>query len=178
MDDETTPAAPPSRRGFLIGGGVVVAVAAGGGVAVGLATGPDEPKALDTIVANLSVELTAAAKAERALIATVQAALTTAHGPNKRILRAILDDHTAHLSAIEATVTDDAYPATPPSSAAPSGATASPAPPTRARRADVLAAEGRASRAAAARALRLSGRDAVLFASIAASEATHAAVLA
>jgi hypothetical protein len=169
-------APPPSRRGFLVGGGVVVAVAAGGGVALGLASGSDKPAKLGPREPHVSQELAAAATSERALIATVDAAVAGAHGSTKRVLQAIRGDHAAHLAAIEAAISDDAYPATVSSSASTSAPASAP-PPKNVRNADVRKGEARAARAAAARALRLTGRDAVLFASIAASEAAHAEVL-
>ena len=58
-------------------------------------------------------DLTAAVDAERALLATVDAALAHAHGATKRLLRAIRDDHAEHLAALTAAVRDDAYPAHP-----------------------------------------------------------------
>jgi hypothetical protein len=189
MDDETSdgftspslhgsPAMPepgpasPSRRGFLIGGGVLVAAAAGGGVALGMTTSSRHTPQSLPLVAHVAKELTAAVAAERVLLSTVDAALARSHGPAKRMLRAIRDDHAAHLAALSAAVRDDAFPAPVPKSSA------SPPPVTgKIQPADIRKAERRASHAAAARAMQLSGRDAALLASIAASEATHAELL-
>jgi hypothetical protein len=164
--------APPSRRRFLIGGGVLVAAAAGGGVALGMtASSRHTPQSLP-LVAHVAKELTAAVAAERALVASVDAAMAHAHGPAKRVLRAIRNDHVEHLAALSAAVRDDAFPAPVPKSSSSSAPVTGPI-----RQADIRAVERRASRAAAARAMQLSGRDAALLASIAASEATHAELL-
>lgn len=173
MDDQTP---PPSRRGFLIGSGAVIVVAAGAGVVVGNALAPSKTSVLTPKVKQASRELTAAAGSERALLATVDTALTTANGHHKRVLHAVRADHAAHLAAIEAAIADEIGPVALPS-ASTSVVSTPPTPVTTASTADVRAGETRASRAAAARAMRLAGRDAVLLASIAASEAAHAEVL-
>jgi hypothetical protein len=153
---------------------VVVAAAAGGGVALGIATSSGHAAQNRIFTPHVPAELPAAVLAERALLATVDAALLHAHGQTKRLLRAIRADHAAHLAAIRAALTEETFP--PPTSSATASAPV-PQPHGRVRAAHVRTAERRASRAAAARALRLSGRDAALFASIAASEATHAELL-
>jgi hypothetical protein len=170
MDDQTP---PPSRRGFLIGSGAVVVVGAGAGAVVGAALASDKFGVLTPRAKQASRELTAAAAAERALMATVDDAVTTAQARHKRVLQAIRADHAAHLAAIEAAIADEIHPAAS-VSASPS---VSVAPPVPAGTSDLRSGESRAARAAAARALRMSGRDAVLLASIAASEAEHAVVL-
>ena len=170
----------PTRRGLLVGAGVVAAAAAGG-VALGLATGGSDAT---PFVARPSRELSAAAAAERALIAMVDSALVRARAQQRAHLHAIRADHVAHLAAIEAAIADEMYPATRPSGSGAASASR-PASPTRSRRpsgppvslATARSRERAAATAAAARALRLSGRSAALLASIAAAEATHAELL-
>jgi hypothetical protein len=139
--------------------------------------------------------------AEVALIADVDSALGTAHPRIRRSLRAIRADHVAHLTALRAAIVDDVYPLAAPSpfaagsasvsasNSAASGSASGPSSPGASRSAsstagapvpvsDIRAGELRASRGAAARAARMSGRDAALLASIAASEASHAELLA
>jgi hypothetical protein len=158
----------PSRRTVLAGGGLVLAAAAAG-VAAGVAsdrsgaagsTGPVQPD-----------ELRAAAAAERTLIAAVDAALTESSGPRRHTLRSIRADHVAHLAALEAAAAQVAG-TSPPTASAPARSRPSGGP------AALRTGEQRAAGAAAARALRLSGRDAALLASIAACEAAHAEWLA
>ncbi|MGH8860596.1 MAG: hypothetical protein ACRDVG_05070 [Jatrophihabitantaceae bacterium] len=113
MDERPFPHGPlpqprPSRRGFLVAGAVTLA-AAGGGVALGTATGPDDHVALDPAASR---ELGAAADAERARIAQVDAALRGARAGGRAALRAIRADHAAHLAAITASIADAVYPAT------------------------------------------------------------------
>jgi hypothetical protein len=148
-----------SRRGLLIGGAVVV-LAGGAGVAVGARRqpGPDEP------VGRPPADLVSALNAEIALIATIDAT-TGGTGPIRAVMRQIRAEHVAHRAALEAAVA--AYPqgplGTPPAGTA--------------RAVDVAglrSAEELASSRAAARAVRLTGNQAVLLASIAASEASHA----
>jgi hypothetical protein len=175
MDDvpaHDSPGRAASRRSVLIGGGIAVLAAAGGGIALGVATTPAAGEHPST-AARVPAELAAAVAAETELIAGIDSVLGTARAHTKRALRDIRADHVAHLAALRASIIDNIYPlATPSASASP--AAPSPAAPTP----DVRAAELRASRAAAARAGRLSGRDAALLAGIAASEASHAELLA
>jgi hypothetical protein len=163
---------PPSRRGFVVAGAVAV-LAAAGGVAAGRDTGSQAA----TPPFAVAHALTDAAEAERALLEQVDAALARATGPRRAQLRQIRADHVAHLTAIKASIADALYPATPPAAA--SGSTSPSSSPARARVsvAQVRAGEQQASRAAAARAAQLTGRPAVLLASIAAAEATHAELL-
>ena len=168
MSDDGVPAAADrparshprgsSRRDFLVAGAIGV-LAAGGGVAVGVATTRSSPRRKP----ESQRVLVAAISAERALIARVDA---TSH-PDQALHRLRID-HAAHLRALQAAAGQAAQiPA------------ASPAP-TQARtttRAELRAAEQQASTRAAQRAVHLSGRDAVLLASIAACEATHAVLL-
>jgi hypothetical protein len=181
MNDQTAPARPgiASRRGFLIGGGAVVALAAGGGVALGLAATSDRSE--QPAVApepHLSPELTAAADSERALLAQYDAALANARGHHARVLRAIRANHAAHLTALRAALADDAYPLPTPTRSSSRPTSPAPTTPASPDRAALRGSETRAARAAADRALRLGGRDAALLASIAASEAAHAELLA
>jgi hypothetical protein len=171
---------------------VLVAAAAGGGAALGVSATSRHTTQSLPFVAHVAKELTAAVAAERALLATADAAVAQAHGAEKRVLRAIRNDHAEHLAALTAAVRDDAFPApapgssTSPTNTTPASSSALPSalpstlaskPTGRISSADVRKGEQRASRAAAARALHLSGRDAALLASIAASEATHAELL-
>jgi hypothetical protein len=151
-----------SRRAVLLSGLATLA-AAGGGVTIAAlqhvdsdASGPEPPP-----------DLVSALMAERSLIASLDASM--ASEPALAVFaRAARADHVAHAAALEAAVA--AYPRT---------AVASPSTsPTQAMtRAALRAAEQRASATAAARAAALSGRDAALLASIAASEASHAELL-
>lgn len=176
MDDvpaHDSPGRAASRRGVLIGGGIAVLAAAGGGIALGVATTPAAGEHPST-AARVPAELAAAVAAETELIAGIDSVLGTARGHTKRALREIRADHVAHLAALRASIVDDVYPLATPSASGSPSASRPPAAPSP----DVRAAELRASRAAAARAGRLSGRDAALLASIAASEASHAELLA
>lgn len=170
----------PSRRAFLLGGGA--AVVAGAGAGVGAEFWRDRPRPAPR--PPRPVVLLAALTGERDLIATLDAALPGA-GADRAALRAIRADHAAHERALVAAVAqagrpDLATPA-PAASSAPSGLSPSPSPsPSAAPAPDAAAlrrAEIVASRRAAARADRLTGRDAALLASIAASEAGHAELL-
>lgn len=172
--DETTPrrprpgpahAAPApgsriSRRWFLAGG---LAVLTGGGAGVGAdfwrhhrpAPLPPPPAAL-----------LAAATVEQALIADLDA--TTGGPPEvRRVIVAARADHAAHLSAVQDLLTSYRAP------------TARPALPRGTPRtlAQLRVAEQRAAAGAASRASGFGGTRAALFASIAASEATHAELL-
>jgi hypothetical protein len=164
------PQPPPSRRGFLVAGGLAV-LAAGGGVWAAVSADDKSPTPAPPTVPR---DLRAAAATERELLAQVDAAAGHTHGADREVLRAVRADHVAHLAAIEASIADALYPALPSTSASSSA----PAPaPGVVRVADLRAAEGRAARAAADRAARLTGPAAVLLASIAAAEATHAEAL-
>ena len=171
MEDESSRGSGhPSRRTFLVVSGGLVVAGAAGGVALGLASGPSSSSG--PLVAHVSAELTAAAAAERSLIATVDAALPSARGSRRAALRLVRSDHVAHLRAIEGAIADAVYPAVRSASAS-----ASSSPPV-AVHGPVATAERAASRVAAARAGRLTGAPAVLLASIAAAEASHAELLA
>jgi hypothetical protein len=170
------PQAPPSRRGF-IAVGVLAAAAAGGGVWLATSAEDDGGRAATP---SVSPELRAAAGAERELLATVDAALEHAHGAHRSALLTVRTDHAAHLKAIEGAIADALYPLPASPSAAPGSATGSstaPPPAGKVRIAQVRAAEQRAAVVASARAAKLTGRSAVLLASIAACEATHAEFL-
>src|SRR5690242_9563617 len=170
------PQAPPSRRGFVAVGVLAVAAAGGG---VWLATSADDGNG-GSAPPSVSRELPAAAAAERDLVATVDAALKHAHGAHRGALQTVRADHLAHLKAIEAAIADALYPNAPSSAAASASASASSSTSPGAgkvRIADVRAAGQRAAGAGSDRAARLTGRAAVLLASIAACEATHAELL-
>jgi hypothetical protein len=167
---------PPSRRRFVLGTAAAGVVAAGAGVATGWLTSSAHNSPAQAIVPHVRSQLSEAVTAERELLATVEAALHAAKGTSKQVLHAIRADHRQHLQALQAAVGADSFPAAP-SSGAPSGSGSSPPSPSAASVDDVRTAEQRASKAAAARALQLSGRDAGLLASIAASEACHAELL-
>jgi hypothetical protein len=151
-----------SRRAVLLSGLATLA-AAGGGVTIAAlqqvdpdSSGPEPPP-----------DLVSALMAERSLIASLDASM--AREPALAALaRAARADHVAHVAALEAAVA--AYPRTAISSSS--------TPPAQAlTQAALRAAEQQASVTAAARAAALSGRDAALLASIAASEASHAELL-
>ena len=112
--------------------------------------------------------LTDAVERERTLIARIDAAIAAGNqDPRLPIIRA---DHAAHLRVLQAKVQDLTRPTAtaPPPSLAP----VAPVPV-----AELRAAEGAAAAEAAVAALRLSGEVAVVLASIAASESTHAELL-
>ncbi|MDT4931580.1 MAG: hypothetical protein QOF92_4447 [Pseudonocardiales bacterium] len=183
MDDSTTPWRPQpgprhaspdrppggtSRRWFLAGGAAVV-LAAGGGVGADflLTKRPSDqppPAPPDALLA--------AAETERALIADLDA--TTGGAPAVRqVISQARANHAAHLSALRGLLADYRTPSPTPST--------SPTPPVRGTprtAAQLRAAEQRAAATAAQRASALDGTMAALFASIAACEATHAALLA
>jgi hypothetical protein len=140
----------------------VVAGAAGGGVALGLSGGTTTPAPLqpDVRAALIHAEL-----AELELAAGTRRALRDARGAERTLLRLVHHDHLAHLAAIRSVIAEAAYPAEPPRMRRR---------PRQAPHRDVAAAEARAARAAARRALQLTGAPSALLASIAACEATHA----
>lgn len=153
-----------TRRAFLAAGGLVVAGAAGGGVALGLsggtsATSPQRPEVHEALLH--------AALDEQDLIAAAARAMHSAHSADRPTLRLVHDNHVAHLTAVRGAIAEAAYPAGP----------------AHIRRhprhapGDLAAAEARAARAGARRALQLTGAPSALLASIAACEATHAELL-
>lgn len=152
----------PGRREVLVAGLVVLA-AAGGGSA--LATiGPPGPQAGHP---SPPAELLAAYAAEQDLIAAIDASVQA--DPSLRAdLVAVRADHAAHADALAQIL--DGYFGKPRPAAAPT--------PQPASRAELAAAEQRASGAAASRAAALAGPLATVLACIAASEATHQQVLA
>jgi hypothetical protein len=153
----------PSRRGVLVGGALGV-VAAGVGISVAVATKPEPAR--DDVTAPS--HLLAALAAEHALLASIDAIVhpSAALRPMLRQLRA---DHAAHRAALHAAIarTGSLAELTPSSSRRP-------APPSKA---ELRAAEQHAAARSARLALLLHGSDAVLLASIAACEATHAELL-
>lgn len=169
----------PSRRTFLVGGGV--AVVAGAGAGVGAEFWRDRPRPAPK--PPRPAVLLAALAGERRRIAALDAALPGA-GSDRAALRAIRSDHVAHERALATAVAQAGRPDL--VHPAPAGSTASSAPtpsgpaPEDAAPEDAAAlrrAETVASRRAAQRADRLTGRDATLLACIAASEAGHAEML-
>src|SRR5690242_18311429 len=158
------PQPPPSRRGFLVVGGLAAVAAAGGA----WWAASDDGTTSASVPTALVAELHAARTAEDELIATLDAALKHAGGHGSA-LRQLHADHKAHAKAIAALVADVLYPATPSASSAPLER-----PSGRVAVAAVRTAEMHASRVAAQRAAKLTGEAAVLLASIAACEATHA----
>jgi len=158
-DQRASPAGlPVARRTVLLGGLAVLGGAAVGGLAAlqhERGTGAAEPP----------VELIDARQAEQTLIDSIDA--SSGHDPNLRAgLAAIRADHQAHLAALDAAI--GRYAAVAPATArgaAPIG------------RAALRVAEQRAAVRAAQTAAALAGRDAVLLASIAACEASHAELL-
>ncbi|HEY2271819.1 MAG TPA: ferritin-like domain-containing protein [Jatrophihabitantaceae bacterium] len=172
---------PPSRRNFVLGTAAAGLVAAGAGVATGWLTSSGHGSPAAAFAPKIPPQLSAAVIAEQDMLVTVESALHGAKGATKQALRAIRDDHREHLKALQSALQADAFPAAPSASSAPTGApsgsASSPSTPSTATVDEVRSAEQRAAKAAAARALSVSGRDAGLLASIAASEACHAAWL-
>jgi hypothetical protein len=162
------PQPPPSRRGFLVVGGLA-AVAAGGGV--WWAVSDDGTKGAAP-PAHLVRALHGAAAAELGLIGTLESALKHPGGSSAATLRAIRADHAQHLAAIHALIADVSYPATPSNSTESAYSNGG-----RVSLAELRTGEQQASRAAARLAGALTGQAAVLLASIAACEATHAELL-
>jgi hypothetical protein len=157
---EAAPPPPPSRR-FVLGTAALVLLGAGGGVGWSFwRTRSHTPRVAPPA-------LIAAARAERALLAAVDADLT-AHPDRAALLRQIRADHAAHAAALDAAIAD--HVGRRPTTSTPA--------PTQPAGGTLLTAERSAATAAARRAGQLTGRDAVLLASIAACEAGHAAVLA
>jgi hypothetical protein len=114
--------------------------------------------------------LTAAAAAERALIADLDA--TTGGAPEvRRFIVQARADHTAHLAALTALLASYRAPAGSPSTSAPAR------PGTARTLAQLRAAEQRASATAAGHAAALRDAQAALLASISACEAGHAELL-
>jgi hypothetical protein len=156
-------ASESSRRGFLLGSTAVVVIAGAGGAAVGVLRARSHP----ATPAEAPAVLLAAQRTELRLIADLDASI--ARRPvNVALLRQLLADHSAHLTALSSAIALTTGPA----------ATAPLSPAGRPRTTAQLAtAEQTASRTGTARALELTGTDAALLASIAACEATHAELL-
>jgi hypothetical protein len=151
-----------SRRGLLLGGLGVLVAGAGGVTAGALRHRPVEHREPPP------AELVAALAGEQSLIAGIDAT-TGGDASVRAALRVIRADHAAHLDALQAAAR--AYPG------ASSSVSPSVPPATALTRAALRDAEQAASTRAAAQAATLSGADAALLASIAACEATHAALL-
>jgi hypothetical protein len=152
------PAAPatPSRRDVLVAA-LVVAAAAGAGVS-GAFAGALRPMSGHPLPPP---ELIAAATEEQALLAALDG--TAGAGLEPAVVQSLRADHRAHLAAISAVLDQLGHTAPLPAATAPSGGLA--------------AAETAAARRGASRAAALAGAPAVLLATIAACEASHAAVL-
>jgi hypothetical protein len=168
MDESSGVSLPPagrqrgtSRRWFLAGGAAVL-LGGGSGVLAEVLTsrapaGPPPAPA----------GLVAAAAAERALIADLDA--TTGGAPGvRRVIVAARADHAAHLAALTRLLR---------TYRAPAGTSAARQQGTPRTLVQLRAAEVRASEGAVRRAVALDGATATLLASIAACEATHAALL-
>jgi len=150
----------PSRRGFLFGASAVVA-AAGGGVAAALLR--SRPKEKVSYPASPQV-LLAAVEAETRLIEAIDAA----HDP--AALVHLRDDHVAHREALLGAVQlATGTPTTQPSGSPPAQ--------PRLSLTQLRSLEQAAATAAATAAASLTGAPAVLLASIAACEASHAELL-
>ena len=154
-----TPPAPRrhTRRWFLAGG---LAILAGGGAGVGAAFLRRHPKHHPPAA---PADLVGAAEAERRLIADL-VATTGGNADVRVVIDQATANHRAHLGVLEGLL--GAY--------APPSATPSRTPGRPRTKAQLRAAEHAASGTAAAHALRLTGRQSALFASIAACEASHA----
>ncbi len=158
----------PSRRTVLATGALCVA-AAGAGVGAGVVATRSAPRARSDAEATLR----AAVAAERALITAAERAMVTAldaaahpAASLRPLLRQVRADHIAHLAALQAALV-----------LAGGGPNPAPSRPVATNRAPLRTLEQRAAARAAARAALLDGRDAVLLASIAACEASHAQLL-
>lgn len=166
----------PSRRRFVLGVAGAGAVAAAGGAAAGWLTESKSAPAQGSHEPEVSDQLLAAHDAEQQLILIITAAAGHATGAKKRALTAILADHHAHLAALKAAVGPAGSSS---ASTAPSPGKPSPTEPAGTVTSGIARiVEQRASRVAAARALALTGQYAALLASISASEAMHAELLA
>lgn len=150
----------PSRRAFLIGGGVAVVAGAGAGVAAGIvrdvpgpaAPPPPDPALLAAVRTAVSAEMARAAAARSVR-------------PQTDALRRVAANHATHEKVLRALVRDDLLTDLPAPSAAPRTL------------AQVRSGESTGATSAAAAAATLTGRAAVLLASISACEAAHAELL-
>ena len=147
-------------RRSLLGAGVVVAAGGIGAAVAGLQPrrDPPAPRAAPP-------QLSHALAREQSLVAHLDAALAA-----RPELRQVRDDHAAHAAALRRSIARYPAPASPLSSSGP--------PPVAATTAQLRASELAAAKAAAAESAVLTGADAALLASISASEATHAELLA
>ena len=159
---------PGVSRRWLLGGGLLVLGAVGGG-AVGFAlTDPPREVVPDPVP---PADVLAAIAREDALLATYDAALAAAANPTWSAVRA---EHAAHAAALTALLPAGVSPTPTPTAA---GSDSGPELPTPGA-ADLVTAEQAAAEAARAACLAGNGTAAVLLACIAASESSHAAVLA
>jgi hypothetical protein len=147
-------------RRALLGAGLVV-TAGGIGAAVAGVQPPPRPAAPPAAPRQLSQALAR----EQALVANLDAALAA-----RPELRQVRNDHAAHAAALRQAIARYPARASPLTSALP--------PPIGAMTARLRASELAAAKAAATESAALTGADAALLASISASEATHAELLA
>lgn len=154
----------PVTRRALLGSGLVI-LGGAAGTAVGLTrplpvrTPPVPPAALTDSVTR-----------EHRLIARLDSSIAAGNrDPRLRVVRA---DHVAHLAALQAAVQDIVRPTASPTAPVPSLPPLPPASLTQ-----LGSAETDAAKAAAAASTVLTGRVAVVLASIAACETTHAKLL-
>ncbi len=147
-------------RRALIGTGVVVAAGGIGAAVAGL-----QPRRRPQAPPAAPPQLSDALAREQSLVAHLDAALAA-----RPELRQVRNDHAAHAAALRQSIASYPAPASPPVSSGP--------PPVAATTAKLRASELAAAKAAAAESAALTGADAALLASISASEATHAELLA
>jgi hypothetical protein len=147
-------------RRALLGAGVLAA--AGG---IGAAVAELRPRPRPPVPPAAPQQLSEALARERSLVANLDAALAT-----RPDLRQVRDDHAAHAAALRQAIARYPALASPLTSASPR--------PEAGTSAQLRDSELAAARAAAGESAVLTGADAALLASISASEATHAELLA
>jgi len=147
-------------RRALLGTGLIVA--AGG---IGAAVAAVQPRPRPPAPPAAPRQLSEALAREQALVANLDAALGA-----RPELRQVRDDHAAHAAALREAIARYPAPASP--------GISTPPPPAGATTARLRASELAAAEAAARESAALTGADAALLASISASEATHAELLA
>jgi|KBSSwiStaDraftv2_1062776.scaffolds.fasta_scaffold05817_1 hypothetical protein len=153
-------ASRPTRRGFLIGSGAAVLVGAGGGVAAGFAWHRPEQEKPPAPDPAFVAAVKAAVAAEMA-----RGAAAAAVTPQTAALQLVAANHAEHERVLRALVPADLLADVPVPSSAPRSLE------------QVRGAEAVAAKNASAAAAKLTGRAAVLLASISACEAAHAELL-